>query len=161
LVVFGECGTRGTLDEVLDKYSLIRLDAQNCYEMYAGDMYHRFLEEEIGTFFLTDFLVRTFHRAIIQGLGLDRYPELKNDYFHNCSRIVYLTQTDNPQLRSQAESVAEFMELPLTYHHTGYEKLEQRILQLMNREEHRKGLPANKTNCCGKNDIGNELFMTC
>ena len=73
-VIYGECGSRGKLDEVLDKYNIFRINARNCYEMYAGNKYDQFLEEEIGTFFLTDFLVRTFHRAVIQGLGLDRYP---------------------------------------------------------------------------------------
>ena len=159
VVVFGECGSRGKLDEVLEKYNLFRIDAQNCYEMYAGNMYHKLLEEERGTFFLTDFLVRTFHRAVIQGLGLDRYPELKKDYFHNCTRIVYLIQEDSPELRKEAQTIADFMELPLEFIVTGYNGLEERIKELMNKEEHRKGLPSYKTTSCWKNNSGNELLM--
>ncbi len=159
VVVYGECGSRGKLDEVLDKYNIFRINARNCYEMYAGSKYDQFLEEEIGTFFLTDFLVRTFHRAVIKGLGLDRYPELKETYFHNCTRIVYLIQNDSPQLRQEAQVIADFMDLPLQFHDTGCGNLEAHLRELMNREEHRKGLPSYKANCCYKNNIGNELLM--
>ena len=158
-VIYGECGSRGKLDEVLEKHNLFRINAQNCYEMYAGNMYHKLLEEERGTFFLTDFLVRTFHRAVIQGLGLDRYPELKKDYFHNCTRIVYLIQEDNPELRKEAQAIADFMELPLEFLVTGYSGLENRIRELMDKEEHRNGLPSYKTSCGYKNNISNKLLM--
>ena len=158
-VVYGECGSRGALDELLEKHNLFRINAQNCYEMYAGKRYHELLEEERGTFFLTDFLVRTFHRAVIQGLGLDRYPELKKDYFHNCTRIVYLIQEDSPELRKEAQTIADFMGLPLEFLVTGYSGLEERIRELINREEHRNGLPSYKTTSCWKNTIGNELLM--
>jgi len=158
-VIYGECGSRGKLDEVLEKHNLFRINAQNCYEMYAGNMYHKLLEEERGTFFLTDFLVRTFHRAVIQGLGLDRYPELKKDYFHNCTRIVYLIQEDNPELRKEAQAIADFMELPLEFLVTGYSGLENRIRELMDKEEHGNGLPSYKTSCGYKNNISNELLM--
>lgn len=161
LVLFGECGTRGTLDAVIEKHNLFRIDAHNCYEMYAGKEYHSFVEEDHGTYFLTDFLVRTFHHSVIQGLGLDCYPELKNEYFHNCTRIVYLVQNDSPQLRKQAQSIADFMELPLSFHQTGCGKLEERILKLMNKEEHRNGLPSYRTSCCWKNSLGNESLMAC
>ncbi|MBT4510977.1 MAG: DUF1638 domain-containing protein [Chloroflexi bacterium] len=160
-VVFGECGSQGTLDQMLERYDLHRIDAQNCYEMYAGDTYHQLLEEELGTFFLTDFLVRTFHRTVIRGLGLDRYPELKDSYFHNCKRIVYLVQSVSEELSEQAQEIADYMELPLQIHYTGLDGLEERIRNLTNREEYRNGLPSCKTTCCWKNNIGNELSMRC
>ncbi len=160
-VVFGECGTQGKLDQVLERYDLHRIDAHNCYEMYAGDVYHQLIEEERGTFFLTDFLVRTFHRAVIKGLGLDRYPELKDSYFHNCKRIVYLAQSESEELSEKAQMIADYMELPLQVHNTGLGGLEERVRELINREEHRNGLPSYKTTCCWKNNIGNELLMNC
>ena len=159
VVVYGECGSRGKLDEVLKKHNIFRIRARNCYEMYAGKKYDQFLEEEIGTFFLTDFLVRTFHRAVIQGLGLDRYPELKENYFHNCTRIVYLIQNDSPQLRQEAQVIADFMGLPLHFYKTGCDNLENHLYDLINREEHRKGLPSYKTTCGWKNNLGIELLM--
>ncbi|MFO8010871.1 MAG: DUF1638 domain-containing protein [Dehalococcoidia bacterium] len=132
-VVYGECGTRGTLDEVLNRYGAKRIDAQNCYEMYAGEMYQELLEEERGTFFLTDFLVRTFHRAVIEGLGLDRFPELKTDYFHNCRRIVYLVQRRDPELLRRAESISEYIDVPLQVYDTGLKNLEDRLTDLFSR----------------------------
>ena len=158
-VVFGECGSMGKLDEVLTKYNLHRINARNCYEMYAGESYHQLVKEEIGTFFLTDFLVQTFHRAVIQGLGLDLYPELKESYFHNCTRLVYLIQNDSHQLRAEAQAIADFMELPLQFHETGCENLENQLKELMNRGEHSNGLPADKTTRSGKSNIPNKLLM--
>ncbi len=160
-VIYGECGTNGKLDEVLERYGIRRVDALNCYEMYAGDLYHRLLDEERGTFFLTDFLVRTFHQAVIQGLGLDRYPELKSDYFHNCKRIAYLIQEDNAEMRSRAQVIADYMELPILFHFTGYSGLEDKIMELLNREEYRKGLPACNTHCSYKNIISKKLLLCC
>lgn len=159
VVVYGECGTRGTLDKVLRDNDIFRIRARNCYEMYAGDKYDQFLKEEIGTFFLTDFLVRTFHRAVIQGLGLDRYPELKESYFHNCTRIVYLIQNDSRELRQEAQAIADFMNLPLQFHETGCGNLETHLCDLMNREEHHKGMPSYKATCGWKNDISDDLLM--
>ncbi len=156
-VIFGECGSMGKLDEVLARYNLSRIDAQNCYEMYAGDLYYKLLEEERGTFFLTDFLVETFHHAVIQGLGLDRYPELKQSYFHNCTRIIYLIQNDSPRLRTEAQAIADFMELPLQFHKTGDGELEKHIKELMSRNE-----PLKKQNTRSwKNNINNDLLMCC
>ncbi|MFO8101325.1 MAG: DUF1638 domain-containing protein [Dehalococcoidia bacterium] len=161
-VVFGECGSRGKLDEVLARYNLSRIDTQNCYEMYAGELYHEMLEEERGTFFLTDFLTATFRHAVMEGLGLDRYPELKQDYFHNCTRIVYLIQNENPRLRTEAQAIADFMGLPLKFYRTGYEGLEKQLKVLLNREKHHERSPSsNKTASSGKNDITGDLLMLC
>lgn len=158
-VAYGECGTRGTLDEVLKRQRLLRIDAWNCYEMYAGKKYHELLQEERGTFFLTDFLVRTFHRAVIQVLGLDRYPELKNDYFHNCKRLVYLIQKDDPELRREAQAIADFMELPLLFHITGYEGLEERVRELFNHETNLYGSTLNISGDDRRDTPGDELLI--
>ena len=96
---------------------------------------------------------------MIKGLGLDRYPELKKDYFHNCTRIVYLIQEDSTNLREEAQSIADFMGLPLEFFVTGYSGLEKHISDLMNKTEYRKGLPSYKTTCGYKNNIGSELHF--
>ncbi len=160
-VVFGECGSMEKLDEVLVKYNLSRINAQNCYEMYAGNLYHELIAEERGTFFLTDFLVDTFHHAVIEGLGLDRYPDLKQDYFHNCTRVVYLIQNERPRLRAEAQAIADFMQLPLQLHNTGYEELEKHIKKLMGRDEHREEIPAHKATRPRKNNISNDFLICC
>lgn len=132
IVVYGDCGSRGALDEVLERYDIERIAGPHCYEMYGGNAFHELMEEEPGTFFLTDFLVRGFKGTIMRGLGLDRFPQLKDDYFGNYSRLVYFAQTDDPELREKAERISEYLELPLEVRHTGYNLLEERLVGLMN-----------------------------
>jgi hypothetical protein len=131
LVVFGDCGSRGALDEVLTRFGLERIDGPHCYEMYGGQTFHNLMEEEPGTFFLTDFLVRGFQGTIVRGLGLDRFPELKDDYFRHYKRLVYLVQNEDPALIEKARESAEWLGLPLEIRSTGYGLLEQRLINWM------------------------------
>lgn len=132
IVVYGDCGSRGALDAVLERHDIERIAGPHCYEMYGGKGFHELMEEEPGTFFLTDFLVRGFKGTIMRGLGLDRFPQLKEDYFGNYNRLVYFAQTDDPELREKAEQISEYLELPLEIRHTGYNLLEERLVGLMN-----------------------------
>lgn len=136
IVVFGDCGSRGTLDTLLVKYNLERIDGPHCYEMYGGQTFHDLMDEEPGTFFLTDFLVRGFRGTILKGLGLDRFPQLKEDYFHNYRRLVYMVQNHNSDLIERAQRIADYLELPLELRHTGYGLLEERLVALMERNHH-------------------------
>ena len=132
IVVFGDCGSQGALEWVLEQYNLERVDGPHCYEMYGGDIFHNLMDEEPGTFFLTDYLVRGFQGTIIKGLGLDRYPELQADYFRNYTRLVYLIQNREDDLARKAEEIATFLQLPLVIQETGYGLLEERLVALMN-----------------------------
>lgn len=131
LVVFGDCGSRGALDAFLAHEGLERIDGPHCYEMYGGPLFDRLMDEEPGTFFLTDFLVRGFRGTIWHGLGLDRYPQLLNDYFGNYRRLVYLTQIEQPELLAKAKTIAATLGLPLAVRHTGYGQLEARLVAWM------------------------------
>ena len=131
IVVFGDCGSRGALDALLQKYNLERVDGPHCYEMYGGQTFHDLMDEEPGTFFLTDFLVRGFRGTIMKGLGLDRFPQLKEDYFRHYRRLVYLVQKEDPALLERAEQIATYLNLPLELRHTGYGLLEERLVALM------------------------------
>lgn len=130
-ILFGDCGSRGALDQLLERYGLERIDGPHCYEMYAGQGFHDLMDEEPGTFFLTDFLVRGFRGTILKGLGLDRYPELKDDYFRNYRRLVYLVQKEDPELIEKANRIAQEFGFPLEIRHTGYGSLEQRLVAMM------------------------------
>ncbi|MFP3855160.1 MAG: DUF1638 domain-containing protein, partial [Anaerolineales bacterium] len=101
------------------------------YEFYAGDEFSEMMEEEPGTFFLTDFMVRTFWGLIIKSMGLDRFPQLKTDYFRNYERVVYLAQDHSPEHRSQAEDIADYLGLPLEVKVTGYQGLAERLAPLV------------------------------
>ena len=131
LVVFGDCGSRGALDAFLAHEGLARIDGPHCYEMYGGPLFDTLMDEEPGTFFLTDFLVRGFRGTIWHGFGLDRYPQLLNDYFGNYRQLVYLTQNEQPELLAKAETIAATLGLPLAVRHTGYGQLEARLVAWM------------------------------
>lgn len=135
VVVYGDCGSRGALDELLAHYPAIeRVQGPHCYEMYAGAEFGELMEQEPGTFFLTDFMVRTFWGLIIKSMGLDRYPQLKQDYFRNYKRVVYLAQQENKAQLDQAREIAEYLELPLEVRVTGYQGLLKRLTPLVEAE---------------------------
>jgi len=107
LVLYGDCGTGGELDRVLAEEGVERIEGPHCYAFYAGlDAFDALAEAEPGTFYLTDFLARQFETLVIEGLGLDRHPELLPDYFGNYTRLLYLAQTDDPELTAKAEAAA-------------------------------------------------------
>jgi hypothetical protein len=131
VLVYGDCGTAGALDPILQRYGAVRLEGPHCYEIFAGPDFDRTMEEEPATFFLTDWLVRNFERAVIRGLGLDRYPDLKDLYFANYRKLVYLVQVPQDHLIDKAREISEYLELPLEIRLTGLEGLERRLRHLL------------------------------
>jgi hypothetical protein len=112
LVLFSDCGTGGELDKVLREEGVDRIGGTHCYEVFAGtDSFARLMDEELGTFFLTDFLARHFERLVVTGLGMDRRPELRDLYFAHYTRLVYLAQTEDADLTARAERAAETLGL--------------------------------------------------
>ena len=131
IVVFGDCGSKDALDKTLARYGIERIAGPHCYEMYGGATFHELLETEQGTYFLTDFMVRTFQGLILKGMGLDRFPQLIEDYFKNYRRVVYLAQKEDEVLLDKAERIASDLGLPLEVRITGYNLLEERLIALM------------------------------
>ena len=128
-VAYADCGTAGTLDAVLAAEGVERIAGAHCYEFYAGvATYEALQEEEVGTFYLTDFLARQFETLIIGGLGLDRHPELEPLYFGNYRRLVYLAQTDDPDLTARAESAARRLGLAFERRETGFGDLAPSVI---------------------------------
>jgi len=120
-VAYADCGTGGLLDRVLSEEAVERLPGAHCYEVYAGSAaFAHLADEEPGTFYLTDFLVRNFERLVIRGLGLDRHPELLADYFGNYRRVVYLAQTDAPELLAAARHAVARLGLAFEHRPTGF-----------------------------------------
>ncbi|TMC85255.1 MAG: DUF1638 domain-containing protein [Chloroflexi bacterium] len=132
VVVYGECGTTGKLEPVLEETGAVRLRGPHCYEMYAGEArFKEVAESRPGTFFLTDWLVRNFDRAVIRGLGLDRDPELKPMLFGNYEAVLYLRQVPNPRLAEKAGEIAAYLGLPLEIDDVGLGELEERLAALV------------------------------
>ena len=120
-VAYADCGTAGTLDAYLEREGLDRIEGAHCYEFYAGAAaYEALQEEELGTFYLTDFLARQFDSIIWAGLGLDRHPELLPDYFGAYRRLVYLAQSDDADLTARARAAAERLGLTFERRETGF-----------------------------------------
>ena len=123
-VAYADCGTGGLLDRVLEEEGVERLAGAHCYEIYAGrGAFDALMDEELGTFFLTDFLARNADRLIIRGLGLDRHPELLSAYFGNYRRLVYLAQSDDPALVASARRTAKRLGLAFELRPTGFGEL--------------------------------------
>jgi hypothetical protein len=120
-VAYADCGTGGMLDKVLREEGVERIPGAHCYEFFAtAPVFAALAEAEPGTFYLTDFLLRHFERLVIQGLGLDRHPELFATYFGNYRKLVYLAQAPTPGSEEAGHAVAKRMGLDYEYRRTGY-----------------------------------------
>jgi Protein of unknown function (DUF1638) len=120
LCLYGDCGTGGALDRVLAEEGVRRIEGAHCYAFFAGeDAFAALAEEEPGTFYLTDFLARHFDALVIKGLGLDRFPQLRDDYFGNYRRVVYLAQFDDPETTAKANAAADRLGLAFERRFTG------------------------------------------
>ena len=132
-IAYADCGTYGALDEVCRRRGLSRLAGNHCYDVYAGAQnLSEVLAKEPGTYLLTDFLVKGFHRTVIVELGLDRYPDLREDYFGNYRQVVWLaTRSTDTELRAQAEQAAAALGLPLVIKDVGREGLARAVEELI------------------------------
>lgn len=120
-VGYADCGTGGALDAMLARRGIERLPGAHCYEFFAGaSLFASLHEAEPGTFYLTDFLTKHFDRLVWEGLGLDRWPHLRDEYFRNYRRVVYLSQIENPELLAQASSAAQRLGLDFEHRAVGY-----------------------------------------
>jgi hypothetical protein len=128
-IAYADCGTGGLLDLALADEGVERLPGAHCYEVYAGAAsFGAITDADPATFFLTDFLARNFDRLVIRGLGLDRHPELLDQYFGNYRRLVYLAQTDDPALAASARRAARRLNLTFEARRTGYGDLATSVL---------------------------------
>ncbi|MHC8509927.1 MAG: DUF1638 domain-containing protein [Rhodospirillales bacterium] len=117
---YADCGAGGMLDAVLEEYGIERLPGAHCYAFFAGQAaFDALAEEELGTFYLTDYLARQFEALLIKGMGLDKHPELRDAYFANYKRLVYLAQTEDPELQAKAQEAARRLGLEYEYRYTG------------------------------------------
>jgi hypothetical protein len=130
IVVYGDCGTGGRLDKVLERYPAVRPAGVHCFEWYSGALYERFAQEP-GIYFLTDWLVTNWERAVIGGLGLDRFPWLKETYFGNLERILFVRQHPDLERETKAREIAAWMDVPIEIHDLGIEPLEALLIPLM------------------------------
>lgn len=125
-VLYGDCGTGGLLDKVLEEEGVERIEGPHCYAFFSGNL--KFAEKaedenEVTAFYLTDYLARHFDKLVWHGLGLDRHPDLLPLYFGNYTKIVFLAQTRNEDLAKKAMAAARKLGLDYEYRFTGYGEL--------------------------------------
>ena len=134
-VAYGDCGTGGRLDAVLREEGVDRIAGAHCYEFFATPgAFAALAEAQPGTFYLTDFLLRHFERLVIQGLGIDRHPELQATYFGNYRRLVYLAQAPVANAEDAARAIAARLGLDYRFQATGYGGLESSLVAFAGRE---------------------------
>lgn len=128
VVVYGRCAAG--LDELLERFRAERLPGEHCYEIFGDGSFMPLLREQPGTYFLTDYLCQNFRR-VISGLGMDRHPQLKQVYFRNYTRVVYLDTGTHGRLQEKAEKIASYLGLPLITLKVGVAGLEKRLEQVL------------------------------
>jgi hypothetical protein len=132
-VAYADCGTYGALDTVIERLGLKRLGGNHCYDIFAGkEKIAALMESEAGTYFLTDFLVKSFHRSVIVELGLDKRPDLRDDYFKHYNKMIWLAQNPTSELTTMAQAAADLIGLELEIDVVGEGTLKEQILELLN-----------------------------
>ncbi|MDP9332142.1 MAG: DUF1638 domain-containing protein [Actinomycetota bacterium] len=136
-VAYADCGTGGGLDALLDEFPGVhRLPGAHCYEVFAGsEQFAAMHDEELGTFYLTDFLTKHFDALVWCGLGLDRHPELRETYFANYRRVVLLSQEPGPDVLARARDAAARLGLPFVHHPTGRDGLRAPVLAFVSSQQ--------------------------
>jgi hypothetical protein len=129
-VAYADCGSYGAIDKVIEKYGLPRLAGDHCYDVFAGRE-KIFNLTTTGNYFLTDYLVKSFHRSVVVELGLDRHPELIDDYFRNYTKVMWLAQNPTEELRIAAQAAADLMKLPLEIEIVGESGLLDELKRLL------------------------------
>ncbi|MFT4180561.1 MAG: DUF1638 domain-containing protein [Rhizobium sp.] len=125
---YADCGTGGEIDRICESEGIGRLSGPHCYSFFSGNEAFAARDDDITSFFLTDFLARQFEAFVIVPLGLDRHPELKEMYFGNYRKVVYLSQEEDPALQEKAKAAADYLGLDYEYRHTGYGDLARELL---------------------------------
>ncbi len=130
-VGYADCGTGGHLDKICAKHGVERIDGPHCFSFYVGnEQFASRWDEDMACFFMTDFLARHFETFLVRPLGLDRHPELRDMYFGNYEKLIYIAQSDNPQLSQKAQDAANFLQLPYERRFTGFGDLTSALTSL-------------------------------
>jgi len=134
LIGYADCGTGGLLEKVCREEGVEMLAGAHCYQFFATHQrFDELQDHALGSFYLTDFLARNWERLIWDGLGIAKHPELRDMYFGNYTRLVYLAQTDDPKALAAAHDCAARLDLELHIEQTGYGELETTLVDLTRR----------------------------
>ena len=122
-VAYADCGTGGLLQKRCAALGVEMIAGPHCYSFFTGNALFA-TQDEISTFYLTDFLARQFETLVWRPLGLHTHPELHQMYFGHYTDLVYLAQTDDPALDHKAQACAARLKLTYSRRFTGYGDLD-------------------------------------
>jgi hypothetical protein len=126
---YADCGTGGDIDKICAREGIERLSGPHCYSFFSGnEEFASRADDDVTSFYLTDFLARQFEAFVVQPLGLDRHPELKDMYFGNYRKLVYLSQEEDEALQEKARKAADYLGLEYEYRFTAYGDLAKELL---------------------------------
>ncbi|MCC0013547.1 MAG: DUF1638 domain-containing protein [Rhodobiaceae bacterium] len=129
-VGYADCGTGGDLDKVCERHGVERIIGPHCFAFFMGmDAFTKLEDRDMTAFYMTDFLARHFDTFLIEPLGLDRHPELRDMYFGNYEKLVFLAQTEDDDLTEKAKAAAERLGLAFERRFTGYGDLSTALLE--------------------------------
>ncbi|UCF21487.1 MAG: DUF1638 domain-containing protein [Gemmatimonadota bacterium] len=131
IVVYGDCGTAGALDDVLRRHGAERTRGSHCYELFCGCGFGGLLERDPTSYFLTDYLVRAWDDVVMREMGLDRDPSLKERLFDGFTSVTYLRQSTDPELLARARRIAEYLGMPLSIEDVGLGELEAQLARMI------------------------------
>ena len=140
LLGYADCGTSGELADLCREYrdsgtAIEMMPGAHCYQFFAGgarfDSMH---DSDPTSFYLTDYLVKHFERIVMVGLGIESHPELRDMYFGNYTKLIYLAQTNDPVLDEKARAAADRLGLAFDRFSTGYGELESRVFDLARKQ---------------------------
>lgn len=131
-VLYGDCGTGGLLDKVLEEEGDIeRIPGPHCFSFFRGNAaFARSAEDEITTFYLTDYFCRHFETFVWKALGLDRRRDMASFVFGNYTKLVFMPQVKDEALEQKARSIAKRLGLAYEYRFCGYGGLEASMAAL-------------------------------
>jgi hypothetical protein len=130
-LAYADCGTGGAIDRLCEKEGVARLAGPHCYSFFVGnEVFAKKWDDDLSAFFLTDFLARQFDAFVVEPLGLDRHPELRDAYFGHYTKLIYLSQVEDTALQEKARRAADFLGLTYEYRFTGYGDLATDILHV-------------------------------
>ncbi|NKB61315.1 MAG: DUF1638 domain-containing protein [Gammaproteobacteria bacterium] len=130
-VMYGDCGTGGLLDKVLEDEQVSRIDGPHCFSFFSGNkQFDEWSGDEITTFYLTDFFCRYFETFVWEALGLDRRDDMAEFVFGNYKKVVFIAQTENPELQAKAKQIAKRLKLEYEYRFTGYGDMRSSLASL-------------------------------
>ena len=136
LLGYADCGTAGELHDIATQEGIEMLPGAHCYQFFAGEQaFDQMHDDDPTAFYLTDYLVKHFDRLIMENLGIEAHPELRDMYFGNYTKMIYLAQTDDPELDEQAQACASKLGLSFERVRTTYGDLEPAVVQIATRKE--------------------------